>query len=89
VQGRGYCGKRVGILKYSGLDLSHSLEQSVGKILKKIQRLIHDESGQGMVEYILVSVAVVAGCYFLMWVLSELLVRNYNEIAAHVCLPIP
>ena len=89
MQGRGYCGEPVNILKYPGLDPLHLLEQSVGKILKKIQRLIHDESGQGMVEYILVSVAVVGGCYFLMWVLSELLVRNYNEIAAHVCLPIP
>jgi Flp pilus assembly pilin Flp len=61
----------------------------VEKIRNKIQRLIYGESGQGMVEYILISVAVVLGCYFLMWVIADLLVRSYNELAAHVCLPIP
>jgi Flp pilus assembly pilin Flp len=61
----------------------------VKKILRNLQRLIHDEAGQGMVEYILITVFVVISCYFLMGVLADLLIRNYNEMAAHVCLPIP
>lgn len=47
------------------------------------------ESGQAMVEYVLVVAGVILGSYFLMWVLADLLVRGYDEIAAHVCLPIP
>lgn len=46
-------------------------------------------SGQAMVEYVLVVAGVILGSYFLMWVLADLLVRGYDEIAAHVCLPIP
>jgi hypothetical protein len=34
-------------------------------------------------------VCVAIGSYFVMAVLSDLLLRYYNEIAAHVCLPIP
>ncbi len=50
---------------------------------------MRDESGQGMVEYVLIIATVVLGSYFLMWVLADLLVRYYDEIAAHVCLPVP
>ncbi|RKY24679.1 MAG: hypothetical protein DRP79_07450 [Planctomycetota bacterium] len=47
------------------------------------------ESGQAMTEYVLLIASVILGSYFLMWVLADLLVRYYDEIAAHVCLPIP
>ena len=59
------------------------------KHLKQVLNLLRDESGQGMVEYVLIIATVVLGSYFLMWVLADLLVRYYDEIAAHVCLPVP
>lgn len=61
----------------------------MGKILRHIRRFFGDETGQAMVEYVLIVVCVAIGSYFVMAVLSDLLLRYYNEIAAHVCLPIP
>lgn len=59
------------------------------RILKKLQQFVHDQSGQAMLEYILVAVMLVLACYFIMSILADLLVKNYNELAAHICLPVP
>jgi Flp pilus assembly pilin Flp len=51
--------------------------------------MMRDEAGQALVEYLLITALVVLGSYGLMWVLSDMLVKYYNEIAAYVCLPVP
>jgi len=59
------------------------------KTLRHFRRMMRDEAGQALVEYLLITALVVLGSYGLMWVLSDMLVKYYNEIAAYVCLPVP